>query len=102
MEHYGSLELDSLRASVGASADHVSGLRAEGVLAILGQGDDGEEVKGYWLLLTEMMNEVPVLVHRCLFALPCQRPQKSHLRCQWAFVEVAIATVTAEHPLHLV
>jgi hypothetical protein len=44
----GSLELDLLKASVGASKDHVSGLRAEGVLAVLEQaisvgGDDSSE-----------------------------------------------------------
>jgi hypothetical protein len=54
----GSLELDLLMASVGVSEDnqksedHVSGLRAEGVLAVLEQaisvgGDDSsEEVEG--------------------------------------------------------
>jgi hypothetical protein len=50
--HCGSLELDLLMASVGASEDHVSVLRAEGDLAVLEQaisvgGDDsGEEVEG--------------------------------------------------------
>jgi hypothetical protein len=50
--HCGSLELDLLIASVGASEDHVSGLRAEGVLAVLeqaisvGSDDSGEEVEG--------------------------------------------------------
>jgi hypothetical protein len=33
--HCGGLELDLLMAAVGASEDHVSGLRAEGVLAIV-------------------------------------------------------------------
>jgi hypothetical protein len=46
--HCGSLELDLLEASVGASEDHVSGLRTEGVLAVLEQaisvgGDDSGE-----------------------------------------------------------
>jgi fibrillarin-like rRNA methylase len=50
--HCGSLELDLLMASIGATVDHVSGICAEGVLAILEQaasvgGDDsGEEVEG--------------------------------------------------------
>jgi hypothetical protein len=39
----GSLELDLLMASAGASEDHVSGLRTEGVLAVLDQAISVEE-----------------------------------------------------------
>jgi hypothetical protein len=35
--------MDLLMASVGASEDHVSGLRAEGVLAVRVGGDDSSE-----------------------------------------------------------